>query len=141
MVELVWDQRRAGTATIPSGQWLGVGENADFSPEELLSMAAAACLMRTIVKLAAESDIDLLSFTATARFEGGPPSARIHVRVQMVTSDAVPEARTLGIWKQALSDSSVACVLGDRLHPEVEITRLRSPSPGVTNSGSRAVLR
>lgn len=128
MIELVWDQSQTGTATTRSGQWLAVGGNADFSPEELLSMAAASCLMRTIVKLAAESTIDLLSFTATARFEGEPPSTRIHVRAQMVTPDAVPEERTLELWRRALNDSSVACVLGDRLRAEIEITRLRSPA-------------
>jgi organic hydroperoxide reductase OsmC/OhrA len=129
MIELVWDQRRAGTATIPSGQWLTVGEGADFSPEELVSMAAAACLMRTCVKLAAESGIELLSFTATARPEGVPPATSIHVRVQMVTPDVVPEHKTLELWKQALRDSAVACVLGDRLVAEIVVTRLQSPAP------------
>lgn len=129
MIELVWDQRRAGTATTSSGQWLAVGDQADFSPEELVAMAAAACLMRTSVKLAAESGIDLLSFTAAARFEGDPPHTRIHVHAQMVTPDAVPEARTLELWSRALRDSSVACVLGDHLVAEIEVTRLSGSEP------------
>jgi uncharacterized OsmC-like protein len=130
MIELVWDQRRAGTATTPSGQWLAVGEDADFSPEELVSIAAATCLMRTSVKLAAASNIELLSFTATARFKGEPPARRIHVRVQMVTPASVPETRTLGVWNQAIRESAVACVLGDHLIAEVEVTRLREVTPG-----------
>lgn len=130
MIELVWDQRRAGTAMTPSGQWLAVGDDADFSPEELVSIAAATCLMRTSVKLAEDAGIDLLSFTATARFEGEPPVRRIHVRVQMVTPATVPEPRTLGLWNQAMRESAVACVLGDHLVTEIEVTRLREATPG-----------
>jgi len=126
MIELVWDQQRAGTATIPAGRGLGVGEGTDFSPEELLAIAAAACLMRTCVRIAAEAGVDILSFTATARLDtnGTPPATRMHVRAQVVTANEVPEPRTLELWNEALSESPVARVLGDHLVAEVEITRL-----------------
>lgn len=124
MVELVWDQRRAGTATTLAGRSLVVGEQADFSPEEILAIAVAACLMRTSVRIAAESGVELLSFTAAAKFEDPSIPNRIHVRAHMVTSDAVPEVRTRDVWSRAVRDSSVACLLGDRLVPELEVTRL-----------------
>lgn len=131
MIELVWDQQRAGTAIVPAGRGLGVGEGTDFSPEELLAIAAAACLMRTIVRLAAESGVNILSFTATARLDtnGVPPATRMHVRAQMVTPDVVPELRTLELWQKAVFESPVARVLGDHLVAEVEITRLCEKPP------------
>lgn len=131
MIELVWDQQRAGTATIPAGRGLGVGEGTDFSPEELLAIAAAACLMRTSVRLAAEAGVEILSFAATARLDtnGMPPATRMHVRAQMVTADAVPEPRTLELWNKALCESPVARVLGDHLVAEVEVTRLCERTP------------
>lgn len=126
MIELVWDQHRTGTVTTPSGRWLCVGEGAEFSPEELLATAAAACLMRTCARLAAEVGVDLLSFVATARLNTDePPSATtIVVRAQMVISEEVPESRILALWRVALRESPVANVLNDRLDAEIEVTRL-----------------
>ena len=126
MIELVWDQQRAGTATSASGRCVAVGEGAEFSPEELLATAAAACLMRTSVGLAASSGVDLLSFTATARLNTDDtlPLPRIDVRARMVTSDDVPEARMLGLWNRALRESPVARLLGAGLSAEIEVTRL-----------------
>ena len=126
MIEFVWDEHRAGTATTPSGRWLCAGEEAEFSPDDLLATAAAACLMRTCASLAAEGGVDFLSFAATAQLaEDAPPSAaRVCVRVQMVISEEVPEARMLALWSDALQESPVANVIGDRLDAQIEVTRL-----------------
>lgn len=131
MIELVWDQQRAGTATSASGRCVAVGEGAEFSPEELLATSAAACLMRTSVGLAASSGVDLLSFTATAwlNISDMLPAPRVDVRARMVISDEVPEARMLGLWNQALLESPVARLLGAGLCAEIEVTRICASSP------------
>jgi len=131
MIELVWDQQRAGTATSASGRCVAVGEGAEFSPEELLATSAAACLMRTSVGLAASSGVDLLSFTATAWLNTGDtaPAPRIEVRARMVISDEVPEARMLDLWNRALRESPVARLLGAGLCAEIEVTRLSASAP------------
>lgn len=132
MIELVWDQQQAGTATAPSGRSLAVGEEAEFSPAELLATSVASCLMCACVKLAGEAGVDLLSFTATAQLNTDVTltAPRIDVRARMVTTDEVPEARMLSLWNVALRESPVALLLGERLHAEIEVTRLSSATPG-----------
>ncbi|MBK9242616.1 MAG: OsmC family protein [Acidobacteria bacterium] len=131
MIELVWDQQRAGTATAASGRSITVGEDAEFQPAELLATSVASCLMCACVKLAAEAGVDLLSFTATAQLitDVTLPAPLIDVRARMVTSDGVPEARVLVLWNQALRQSAVAHLLGERLRAEIEVTRLSAAAP------------
>jgi uncharacterized OsmC-like protein len=131
MIELVWDQQGAGTATAASGHCVAVGEGAEFSPDELLAASAAACLMRTSVRLATASGVDLLGFTATAQLntDATLPAPRIDVRARMVTSDEVPEARMLGLWNRVLRESPVARLLGAGLCAEIEVLRLYASPP------------
>ena len=130
MVELVWDQRQVGTATTSTGHSLCVGGDSSVPPEDLLAMSVAACLMRTCLRLAADQGIDLLSFTAAARVDGGcdAQALRISLTAHLVTSRNVPESTLRGVWERAVRKSPVAVVLGAALDTELEVTRLSEPA-------------
>lgn len=133
MIELVWDERRVGTATTSDGHSLTVGEQAAFSPDELLAMAAAACLMRTCIRLADTSGIELLSFTATAEAAGDCTSGhapKVDLRVHLVVSDRVPAPHLSAFWTRAVRQSPIAMLLGPRLAIHHDITRLAQNARG-----------
>ena len=129
MVELVWDQRQVGTATTSTGYSLCVGGDSSVPPEDLLAMSVAACLMRTCLRLAADQEIDLLSFTAAAHVDGGcdAQALRISLAAHLVTTRDVPESDLRALWDRATRKSPVAAVLGAALNTELEVTRLSEP--------------
>ncbi|GEM_PF-4056492 len=137
MIELVWDERRVGTATTPGGHSLTVGEQAAFSPDELLAIAAASCLMRTCIRLADTSGIELLSFTATAEATGDCTAGhapQVTLRVHLVVSDRVPVSHVSAFWTRAVRQSPIATLLGTRLAIHHDITRL-APTASRGNDG------
>lgn len=129
MVELVWDERRVGTATTSAGQALCVGDDSSVPPEELLAMSVAACLMRTCLRLAAEEGIDLLSFTAATHVDGGCDASvlRLSVTAHLVTTTSVAESSIHALWDRAVRESPIAIALGHVLDTELEVTRLSEP--------------
>ena len=60
MIELVWDADRSGTCMSSDGASLTAGDLAAWSPDDLLAMAAASCLMRTFLQIAAEEHVPVL---------------------------------------------------------------------------------
>jgi len=130
MVELVWDERRVGTATTSAGQSLCVGDNSSVPPEELLAMSVAACLMRTCLRLAEEQGIDLLGFTAATHVDGGCDAAvlKLSVTAHLVTTASVQEPALHALWERTVLESPIARALGPVLDTELEVTRLSEPS-------------
>jgi organic hydroperoxide reductase OsmC/OhrA len=122
MIELVWDAAGRGTATAPSGASGTVGEEADYSPSDLVAMAVASCYMRTLLKLVEDAGLTLLSFAATAEFmpadATGPP--RVRMRAFLVSPPSAAQAleRLVG---QARLESDVCRLLGDAVLVEHDI--------------------
>jgi organic hydroperoxide reductase OsmC/OhrA len=131
MVELVWDVSRVGTATAPSGASTTVGDDASFSPGDLLAMAAAGCHMRTFLQLAGEAHVPVLSYAAAAEVEpGGPASAsRVHVRAYVVAPGSVTEARVAELLDRASRTSPISQALGDRIRFQSDIRVLAGAYP------------
>ena len=126
MIELVWDARREGTGRGASGAALRVGADTHFSPEDLLGLAAAGCLMKTFLTLAEEAALPLLSYLSTAELiQGEAPlrSPHIRVRTYVTAANEVDRQRLEALAKRATSTSPIACLLGDRVEvvPEVRV--------------------
>lgn len=118
MVELVWDATRRGTAQTASGASLAVGEDARFSPGDLVSLAAASCLMKSFLALADASAVPLLSYLSTAELadELGPGRpARVHVRAYITTTSEDHRRQLEALVARARAASPIGCLLGDRL--------------------------
>jgi len=125
VIELVWDTACAGTATAPSGAVLAVGEGVAWSPENLLALSAASCLMRTFLTMAAAEHLDVLGYVAAAGVEGSLPDSRaIRVRSCVVVPTDIPAARVLDVCSRATAASPVASMLGSRLRHVPEISRI-----------------
>jgi organic hydroperoxide reductase OsmC/OhrA len=131
MVELVWDVGRAGTATAPSGASTTVGEDASFSPDDLLAMAAAGCHMRTFLRLAGEAGVPVLSYAAAAQVEPGGAPAALHVRIRayVVAPGSASEAQLADLLDRAARMSPVSQALGDRIRFQSDIRVLAGPCP------------
>jgi organic hydroperoxide reductase OsmC/OhrA len=129
MIELIWDAERSGTAVAPSGATARIGDEASFTPDDLVAMAASACLMRTFLALAARHDVPVLSYTSTAEMV---PSARggsqVAVRAFVVAPDSVPKRQVLRLLARAKRASPLCGLLGDRLRCEADIRAIHSPS-------------
>jgi organic hydroperoxide reductase OsmC/OhrA len=118
MVELVWDATRRGTGRAASGASLAVGEDAHFSPADLVSLAAASCLMKTFLGLAEAAHVPLLSYLSTAELaEDKGPGGRSQVRVRAyITTTSEEHRRQLDtLVAQAHAASPICCLLGDRV--------------------------
>jgi organic hydroperoxide reductase OsmC/OhrA len=125
VIELVWDADRTGTATAPTGAVLKVGEGVAWSPENLLALSAATCLMRTFLRMAADEHVDVLGYVAAASLEPGIPLAQaVRVRSCVVVPTGVPTSRVLDLCCRATTASPVATTLGDRLRHVPEISRI-----------------
>ena len=125
VIELVWDAACAGTATAPSGAVLTVGDNVAWSPENLLALAAASCLMRTFLRMASDERLRVLGYVAAARLEPDTDSAwTVRVRSCVVVPTDVPTSRVLDLCSRATAASPVATMLGDRLRNVPEISRI-----------------
>ena len=113
MIELVWDAGRIGTARTSSGLTLAVGPE-DLLPADLLSAAAASCLMQAFLDAAGEAGIDVLGYMATADVESSSGSDRPIVRLHsyVVVPTAVTESQIARLADVARS-RSVARLLGE----------------------------
>lgn len=121
MVELVWDEHRRGTATSASGQTVAVGEHADFSPDDLLALATASCVMRTFLRLADEERAPLLSYAATARAAPACESdVRPHITIHayLVAPSAADQKDLTDRFARSVILSPIARLLG----PQVTVT-------------------
>jgi organic hydroperoxide reductase OsmC/OhrA len=135
MVELVWDASRRGTGRTASGASLAVGEDAHFSPADLVSLSAASCLMETFLGLAEAAKIPLLSYLSTAELEDDKaPNGRSRVRVRAyITTTSEDHRRQLeALVAQAHAASPIGCLLGDRLDVGAEFHVFRSPARGAS---------
>jgi organic hydroperoxide reductase OsmC/OhrA len=131
MVELVWDARRQGTGRGSSGASLRVGVETHFSPEDLLGLAAAGCLMTTFIALAEGASAPLLSYLSTAEVvpgdpPDGPPRVRVRAYVTAATED--DRQRLEGLVERTKKSSPIACLLGDRVEVIPEFRVLAAPS-------------
>ncbi len=130
MIELVWDTARLGTATSPSGMTVTVGEEAHFSPDDLLALAAASCLMRTFLRLAEEDHAPILSYAATADAAPACESraeAHVTVHAYLVTPSG-GDADDLQVrFDRSVRVSPIARLLGDHVTVTSEM-RVLSPA-------------
>jgi organic hydroperoxide reductase OsmC/OhrA len=131
MIELVWDAGRFGTATAPSGAQVTVGEDAHFTPDDLLALATSSCLMRTFLRLTESEQPPILSFAATARpapaCETGA-SAGVTIHVYLVVSAASDAAAVRDRFHRSVRVSPIAQLLGDRLTVTSDVRVLRPAS-------------
>lgn len=132
MVELVWDARQQGTGRGSSGTSLRVGAETHFSPEDLLGLAAAGCLMTTFLTLAEEASVPLLSYLSTAELVAGSvPGApsRVRVRAYVTAATEADRERLERLVERTKAKSPIACLLGDRVEVLPEFRVLMAPSP------------
>jgi len=133
MIELVWDTEQAGTAIAPSGASAIIGEGAPFSPEDLLAMAAAGCLMRSLLALATKAGVTLMSYAATAQVGAhdatGEPQIVVHGYV--VASSGCDEHLVHQLCRASVQRSPMARLLGPRLTSTWDIRVLSAPAPTV----------
>ena len=131
MIELVWDAGRFGTATAPSGMQVTVGEDAHFTPDDLLALATSSCLMRTFLRLTEAEQPPILSFAATARHTpacetGVTPGITIHA--YLVVSAEADTAAVRDRFNRSVRASPIAQLLGHRLSVTSDVRVLR-PAP------------
>jgi uncharacterized OsmC-like protein len=127
MVEFVWDTGRTGTATGTAGASLSVGDQpSGYSPDDLVAMAAAGCLMRAFLSAADRAGVPILAYMATAdlRSANHSPDPRLHVRSFVVGSEALTEERLADLAAEATRTSRVARLFGDRCVTEWELRAL-----------------
>ena len=128
MIELVWDAEQSGTALTSSGSCAVVGERAQFSPEDLVCMGVASCLMRTVVQRTDEAGIPILSYAATAQVtspDGEAPRITVHGYV-VASSGAAPHTVD-HLCRSSVAHSPVARLLGDRLTATWDVRVLNAP--------------
>jgi organic hydroperoxide reductase OsmC/OhrA len=129
VTELVWDASRAGTATAASGATLLAGDSTDWTPEELLATAAAACLMRTFLRTADRAALDVLGYVTAA--DAIRPDGTIRLRVCVVTEGGAAASEARALCLQAVDESPLGRLLGDRLVVDVSARSLGGPAvPG-----------
>ena len=128
MIQLIWDDHRRGTATAPSCRSVTVGEGANFSPEDLLAMAGASCLMRTFLQLTEEAGIPILGFTATASLDSADVArpSRVHVQSYVVAPQEACGEDLDQLFTAAVRTSPIARLLENRLAVTSEIRILCS---------------
>ena len=125
MIELVWDSARRGTATTSTGTTLAVGEDVSWSPENLLALSAATCLMRTFLRLASGEGVPVLGYVAAARLEPGAVSTgTVSVTSCVVVPAGVLAEQVADLCSRTAAASPVASMLGDRLHHVSEISMI-----------------
>jgi organic hydroperoxide reductase OsmC/OhrA len=125
VIELVWDSARRGTATTCTGTTLAVGEDVGWSPENLLALSAATCVMRTFLQLAADEGVPVLGYVAAARVDPGDVSTgTVRVTSCVVVPAGVLAEHVADLCSRTAAASPVASMLGDRLHHVSEISRI-----------------
>ena len=127
VVELVWDSERVGTAIVPSGATLRVGDDAAMSPDDLIAMSASACLMRTFLALAAQSGARASSYASTATFDAASAGApRVIVHAYVVAPTPEDGAPLEALFAQAQQRSTICHLLGSHLTATVDVRTVRS---------------
>jgi len=117
MVELVWNAERSATVLTSSGAVTELGSPGAPTPEDLLCMAAAGCLMRSFFELAENVTLSILSYASTTRVQSASADARPRVMVNVYLGVATGiDASVAERLCSACADASiVARLLGDRL--------------------------
>jgi len=130
MIELIWDAGRTGTAVASSGATTRVGDEATFSPDDMVAMGASSCLMRTFLGLAARAHIPVMSYASTADLEAPRKGAsRVSVHAYVVASSALDRSRLLELFAQAQRQSSVCRLLHHGLSCTVDVQLIPGTSP------------
>jgi uncharacterized OsmC-like protein len=126
MVELVWDAERTGTARGASGVSIRVGDHpAGLSPDDLIAMAAAGCLMRAFLQAASDANVAILGYMATADLDAGDQLPHVRLRSYVVGSAGVSEATLADLADRAVKQSPVTRLLGDRCTVEWDLRVLQ----------------
>ena len=132
MIELVWDARRQGTGRNTSGASLAVGDEAHFSPDDLVSLAAASCLMKSFLTLAAENKLPLLSYLSTSEVvhdDDARVPSRVRVRAYVVAANDTDRAGLEALVARAKAQSPVSRLLGDRVEVTFDVRVLSGAPP------------
>jgi len=129
MVEMVWDAERHGTGRTASGASLAIGDEAHFSPDDLVCLAAASCLMKTLLGMAEDEGVPLLSYLSTAELirdaaESG--SGRVRIRAYVSTDTDDDRRRLEALSERARTGSPIACLLGDRVEVVADVRVLEA---------------
>ena len=112
MIELVWDEERRGTGTTASGASLDVGDAAEWSPVDLLALAAAGCVMRTFLQVAAEEHVPVLGYLSTSvvgALRRGPVDSRRAVHRRADGDRQGSRARIDATGRRALARRAPPC--------------------------------
>ena len=125
MVELIWDKERSAIVTVPTGASITVGDSSDFSPEDLLATAAAACLMRAFLGRAQAAGMPILSYASASYVEGRrSESARVILRCYVVIGEDGSPDDVRRLLKESLQESPVCSVLAGATECRADIRRL-----------------
>ena len=125
MIEFVWDEERRGTGTTASGASLDVGDAAEWSPVDLLALAAAGCVMRTFLQVAAEEHVPVLGYLSTS-VGASDEAPSILVVPCIVVPTVIAEVAVLVLMQQAVERSPVARLLADRLTVKPDVHQVAS---------------
>jgi uncharacterized OsmC-like protein len=136
--ELVWDAETTGTGTADDGRVLRVGPHGEWSPEELLSLAAEASLMAAVLSAAERTNLEILGYVSSAGLmaasDGAEPSELVVTPCIVVGSQSDAQvARRLAIV--AARRCSIRRILGSRLRiePRVVVIAEKPEFPTVCN--------
>ncbi|MGE5833539.1 MAG: OsmC family protein [Acidobacteriota bacterium] len=132
MIELIWDAASTGTATTSAGASITIGDAADFSPEDLVAVAAAGCLMRTFLKLADAAGVPVFGYAAVSQVEssGSASSSHVLVRCSVVSSGDISEAQLRRLLQEATDASPVCRMLAGRVVCHADVRCLCGECPG-----------
>jgi organic hydroperoxide reductase OsmC/OhrA len=124
MVEVVWDAARTATATTASGASIRIGDHAAFSPDDLLALAVAGCLMRTCFALVEGSGVSVLSYASSARTapacsSGAAPAVVIHIYIGVGTPS--DQALVEALAAQSIVQSPLARALAPLVSTTTEV--------------------
>lgn len=122
--EIVWNAGLAGTGVSSEGRALSVGRGGDWSPEDLIVLAAESCFMGTLLALAVEASVEILGYVSAGHLDVSadsplPPAITLLPCV-VVGSDA-DALRIHHLAAVARHESVVARALGDRLHLTLDV--------------------
>jgi organic hydroperoxide reductase OsmC/OhrA len=127
MVEIVWDAERTATATTGVGASIQIGDHAPFSPDDLLALAVAGCLMRTCFALVEARGVNVLSYASSARTApacsgGEAPAIVIHIYIGVATP--ADQALVEVLAAQSIVQSPLARALAPLLSATTEVRSL-----------------
>jgi len=130
--ETIWNVGLSGTGQAGDNRPLGVGRDADWSPEHLLLLAAESCFMSTLLSVAASEGVGVLGYLSSGHLgpsdkEGQPPIVSIMPCV-VISTDDDPQ-RIAECARRAEATSVVAQLLGERLRIRLEV---RQVAPAAT---------